>query len=211
MKDYTWDDRDESAHSTRMHCEEVPRRAALTALRLVTDAEHPERILLVDPHPQGTWDTWMFPYTSLVLSAADIQRRCGDAVEFLRLGQGDGLMSVSSSLVRLRKLLWQDYRDATSVGYASVLPQVLDSVGHDPIYRNFSLKYSNTADTYTAYLFEYHSATLPADGHLSVPHVWVRIDAFVGRQVEDGYHLQGRKISPNVPAALTQIAGGFPR
>jgi len=161
LKDYTWDELDDWARSTRLHRDEIPRRVAMTAPQLVTDADDPERILLVDPHPPGTWETWMFPYASLVLSAADIRRRCGDEVDFLRLAEGDSLARVSESLVQLRERLRPEYGRALSVGYNNVLPHLRDSWRGDPVYRNFSLKFSKTSDSYTAYVFDYHRTELP--------------------------------------------------
>jgi hypothetical protein len=190
----------------RLRSEEIPHRAALTAPQLVTDEENPTRILLVDPHPPGTWDTWMFPYASLALSAADIRRQCGVAVEFLRLGRGDTVAAVSASLLRLRDLLWRDYQDALSVGYNSLLPDVRDSRRGEPVFRNFSLRFSNTADCYTAYLFDYHRTIFPADRRLSVPHVWVPLEEFAAGQVDSGYRLQDRKVSSTVPEVLNHLS-----
>ncbi|MFI9384236.1 hypothetical protein [Kutzneria sp. NPDC052558] len=210
LKDYTWDELDDWARSTRLDRDEIPGRVALTAPLLVTDADDPGRILLVDPHPPGTWETWMFPYASLVLSAADIRRRCGEEVEFLRLAAGDSLARVSESLVELRDRLSLEYRRALSVGYNNVLPHLRDSWGGDPVYRNFSLKFSNTSDSYTAYVFDYHRTELPAGRRLSVPHVWVRVDEFAGRRVDGHFRFQDRKISSNVPEVLDRMAGAFP-
>ena len=139
LTDYTWDEHDDWAHSIRLHSDEIPGRAALTAPLLVTHPDDSARILLVDPHPPGTWETWMFPYASMVLSAADIRRRRGDEVEFLRLAAGDTLATVADSVVRLRERLWSEYQDALATGYNNVLPHLRDSWGGEPVYRNFSL------------------------------------------------------------------------
>lgn len=211
MKDYTWDELDDWAHSIRLHRDEIPGRVALTAPQLVTDTADPERILLVDPHPPGTWETWMFPYASLVLSAADIRRRCGEAVDFLRLAEGDTLGAVAESMVQLRERLAPEYRQALSVGYNNVLPHLRDSWRGESVYRNFSLKFSNTSNSYTAYVFDYHRTALPADRRLPVPHVWVRVDEFAGRRVDGGFRFRDRKVSSNVPEVLDRMAGAFPR
>ena len=210
LKDFTWDEHDDWAHSTRLHRDEVPGRAALTAPQLVTHPDDPALILLVDPHPPGTWETWMFPYASLVLSAADIRRRGGGEAEFLRLGEGDSLATVAESLVRLRERLWREYRDALSAGYNNVLPHLRDSWQGEPVYRNFSLKFSNTSNSYTAYVFDYHRTEWPAGRSVPVPHVWVRVDEFAGRGAE-GLRFQDRKVSSNVPEVLDRMAGAFPR
>jgi hypothetical protein len=145
-----------------------------------------------------------------VLSVADIRRRCGEEVDFLRLAAGDSLARVSESLVELRDRLSPEYGRALSVGYNNVLPHLRDSWGGDPVYRNFSLKFSNTSDSYTAYVFDYHRTELSADRRLSVPHVWVRVDEFAGRRVDGHFRFEGRKISSNVPEVLDRMAGAFP-
>ncbi|MEV6602633.1 hypothetical protein [Kutzneria sp. NPDC051319] len=211
MNDFTWDNRDDWAHSTRLHRDEIPGRVALTAPLLVAHADDPELILLVDPHPQGTWETWMFPYASLVLSAAEIRRACGDEVEFLRLGEGDSLAEVSESVVHLRERMGPEYRDALSVGYNNVLPHLRDSWGGEPVYCNFSLKFSHTSNNYTAYVFDYHRTVWPSDRRPSVPHVWVRIDEFAGRRIDGAFRHEGRKVSSNVPEVLDRMTGAFPR
>lgn len=183
----------------------------MTAPQLVVDADDPGLILLVDPHPPGTWETWMFPYASLVLSGAEIGRLCGNEVKFLQLGEGDSLAEVADSLVQLRTRLAPEYRRALSVGYNNVLPHLRDSWGGESVYRNFSLKFSNTSNSYTAYVFDYHRTEQPAGLRLPVPHVWVRIDEFAGRRIDGGYRYQGRKVSSNVAEVLDRMAGAFPR
>ena len=211
LTDYTWDERDDWAHSTGLHRDEIPGRAALTAPLLVTHPDDSAQILLVDPHPPGTWETWMFPYASMVLSAADIRLRCGGKVEFLRLVAGDTLATVADSVVRLRERLWPEYQDALATGYNNVLPHLRDSWGGEPVYRNFSLKFSNTSNSYTAYVFDYHRTVWTAGRRLPVPHVWVRIDEFAGRRVDGGFRFRDRKVSSNVPEVLDRMTGAFPR
>jgi hypothetical protein len=211
LRDYTWDERDDWPNTTALHRDEIPRRAALTAPQIISDADDPGLILLVDPHPPGTWETWMFPYASLVLSAADIRWRCGQDEKFLRLGEGDTLGVVSESLVQLRERLLPQYRDALSVGYNNVIPHLRDSWRGDPVYRNFSLKFSNTSDSYTAYVFDYYRTTLPAGRRLPVPHVWVRVDEFAGRRVDGHFRFRDHKVSSNVPEVLDRMAAAFPR
>lgn len=208
LTDYTWDERDDWAQSIRLRRDDVPRRVALTAPRLVTDADDPERILLVDPHPPGTWDTWMFPYRSLVLSAAEVRKRWGDEERFLHLAEGDSLVAVSESLLRLWERQGRECQDAVAVANTDLLLQMRSAEGSSaPVYRNFSLKFSATSTSYTAYLFDYHHTVLPAGSRLTVPHIWVRIDEFVGRRVDSGFSLQGRTVSSNVPEALDRMAG----
>jgi hypothetical protein len=114
LTDHTWDAADGWAATTLLTREQIPYRAALTTPLRITSADAPEWILLVEPHPAGTWDTRMRSYRARVLSTADVRQRCGVDERFLHLHAGGSLAAVSESLLRLRHRLRPERRDTVS-------------------------------------------------------------------------------------------------
>jgi hypothetical protein len=197
-EDYTWDN---STDSRVIGKDAIPLRFALTAPVVVESAN--SDVLLIDPHPPGTWDTWMFPYASLVLTIDQIaDRSLPPEHAIFRLSESTTLGELASALVQLRSALRDEYEAAISDGINSVLPDLKYSDWDSVVYENFSLKFSHTSGVYTAYLFQYIRQTgTPAT---DVPSKWISISLL---STLDGESIvDGRTISSNVLDAAAPLS-----
>ena len=190
--DYTWN-ADGSLDDEFVPVELVPRRFAFAAPQCIVREDG--ALLLVDPHEVGTWMTWMFPYASLVLDGTDgriastVARDVEDA-ESLTFGD------ISEVLARLRETVRADYSAAIRSEMNNVVAGIRRGWVGAPFAENFSLKFSKTSKSYTAYAFEYYR--LDVDGlSTDVPHLWVPLDD-ARRYLGDQSRLQDRSVSSNV-------------
>ena len=175
MIEYTWDKTDGTAETTLLTPEIIPTRVALTATAVVTSAEPTPRTLLVDPHPRGTWETWMFPYSSLTLQKDVIRERMKNLEDlplFLLLTPNNTLADVAKALDELFALYHDEYRQALTENMNNVLPNLVQDWNGEPFYLSYSLKYSNTSNSYTAYRFSYYQR-VTTETELAVDHLWV--------------------------------------
>ncbi|MEU1444269.1 hypothetical protein [Streptomyces mirabilis] len=202
--DYSWD-KDSDLNDERMGAEILPMRYALTAPQVVVN--NAKQILVVDPHPAGTWDTWMFPYASLILTREELlaDRPAQDAGTraILDLTEGSTFRELSGALGALRVGRQDDYVSAIQAGVNNVIADLNGTWNGTPFYTNYSLKFSKTSNSYTAYEFSYflnQVTTLDLD----IPHVWIE----AGRLAEELKASDapfGRKVSSNVADALPAI------
>jgi hypothetical protein len=202
MPDFTWDDDDSRAVTTKLTDETVPNRLAITAPQVITHPDHLTRALLIDPHPAGTWETWMFPYASLILDN-EMMEAAASAKErprFLSLKPGDTLKDVAEALHDVRLLYRDEYQAALSEGLNNVLPDLIGTWHGQQFYENYSLKYSNTSHSYTAYLFVY-SEGRTAVTTINVPHIWADMAEFEDPDTNPA-EWGGKKLSSNVPQAF---------
>jgi hypothetical protein len=198
--DYSWDG---SSADEEVDGSAIPRRFALTAPQVVMRGSG--EILLIDPHAAGTWETWMFPYASLVLD--DDEVRSALAVHgiadhpTLGLATGLTLHGLAGALGRLRTDLRVEYDKAIADGVNNVIPHLIEKKEPRSFYENYSLKYSKSSNSYTAYDFEYFlNRWEPED--LRVPHIWVDPAEVVALT---GDVLRGKAISSNVVEAAPAI------
>lgn len=202
--DYSWDNYSE-LNSSLLTADVLPRRFALTAPQVVRRTAG--EILLVDPHTSGSWETWMFPYASLVMTAEEIIRKCAERnlvkPAVLQLDARSSFEDLSTALHSLRQTFQQDYSDAIESGVNNLLPQLQDGWNGRPFYENFSLKFSKTSNSYTAYDFEYY-LNIVKDMDLDVPHLWIDASSLRNRLV-DAQDLDGRPVSSNVIEAVPAL------
>lgn len=138
--------------------------------------------------------SWMFPYASLVLTASELGER---GVGPLEAGATFG--ELSSYLCDTRDQLREDYEASIAREVNNIVPGISTGWRGSPFFENYSLKFSNTSNSYTAYVFEYRRVDAAELGELDlpIPHLWVPLSdalAFLA----DANHLAGRTVSSNV-------------
>lgn len=202
MPDFTWADEDTGAATITLTEETVPNRLAIAAPQIITRQDQPTRALLIDPHPPGTWDTWMFPYASLILDNEQMEAAISgkQRPRFLSLKPGNTLRDVANALQEVRCLYRDEYQRAISEGINNVLPDLAGTWHGQQFYENYSVKYSNTSHSYTAYLFGY-SQGRTAVTTINVPHIWVDMTEFADPGTNP-INWDGKKLSSNVPEAF---------
>jgi hypothetical protein len=202
-KDYSWDDNSELMVN-RIGNDALPRRFALTGPQIVIKKATGE-MLLVDPHAAGTWETWMFPYASLILTRDEIQKKSGGKnATILSISAASTFGELATALRQLRGTLIEDYKAAIETGVNNVLPQLQDGWNGPSVYRNYSLKFSKTSECYTAYLFDYCLNVLTAI-QIEKPHIWIDPRNLQSHLVKE-QTLNGRQVSSNVAEALPALA-----
>ncbi|MEU8124656.1 hypothetical protein AB0C21_38595 [Spirillospora sp. NPDC049024] len=206
MSDYTWDHSDNLAHQVEVTQETVPGRVALTATQLITRNGTNGQVLLVDPHPGGTWETWMTPYSSLVLDEDALKTKgqeLGEDLQFLRISPGASLKDLADSLDQLASVYEQEYRQALEQDLNNVLPDLTGGWHGEPFYTTYSLKFSHTSQSFTAYRFAFYHADLPVTD-VAVDHIWVDIDDFSTVEKSPA-QINGKEVASNVPVAVRQL------
>jgi hypothetical protein len=204
-RDYSWDNHHELLGEV-VDAAALPKRIALTAPQVVIRSESGE-ILLVDPHAGGTWDTWMFPYASLVMTTPEIEaaleHKGTPDSKLVRFPGQTTFKELTDTLHELRRLFAQEYSAAIQAGVNNVLPQLHAGWKGTAFYENYSLKYSKTSHSYTCYAFEYYINRVAALD-LNIPHVWIT-PAALEAHVSAGSLLAGKTISSNVREAIPAI------
>ncbi|MER6638678.1 hypothetical protein [Streptomyces microflavus] len=202
--DYSWD-QDSDLNDDRLNAAVVPQRYALTAPQVVVNSA--KEILVVDPHPAGTWDTWMFPYASLILTRAELAAAPDGPDDgtrpVLAIEEGSTFRALSEALGQLRVGRQEAYVSAIRTGVNNVIADLNGTWSGRPFYTNYSLKFSRTSNSYTAYEFSYflnHVTALDLD----LPHVWIE-PSRLAEELDRSETPFGRKVSSNVADALAAI------
>lgn len=89
-----------------------------------------------------------------------------------------------------------DYAVAIGSEMNNVVAGIARGWAGAPSTENFSLKFSKTSQSYTAYAFEYYRLDVDRLA-AKVPHLWVPLDG-ARRHLGDESVLQGRSVSSNV-------------
>ncbi|MEU5099379.1 hypothetical protein [Streptomyces sp. NPDC020996] len=202
--DYSWD-RDSDLNDERLDAAVVPQRYALTAPQVVVNSA--KQILVVDPHPAGTWDTWMFPYASLILTRDELAAAPDGPDDgsrpILALTEGSTFRALSDALEQLRVGRQDAYVSAIQTGVNNVIADLNGTWSGTPFYTNYSLKFSKTSNSYTAYEFSYFLNRVAALD-LELPHVWIE-PSRLAEELARSETPFGRKVSSNVADALPAI------
>lgn len=179
----------------------VPRRLALTATAVHRSGEG--QLLLVDPHPPTTWDTWMLPYASLILDDDQV-RGSAPSADFARLTSGSSVAALEHALDQLVTIFADNYRDSVESGTNNVLAHFGNILDGEPLFTSYSLKFSHTSNSYTAYRFEYFAFRL-RDLQIQIPHVWIQPADLL--ELKGDERLDGRKISSNLFEVAAELCG----
>ncbi|GCB49039.1 hypothetical protein [Streptomyces sp. NL15-2K] len=202
--DHSWD-KDANLNDERLGADVVPTRYALTAPQVVVNDD--KQILIVDPHPAGTWDTWMFPYASLIVTREEVsQDSAGQdtgSSPILAIAEGSTFRELSEALGALRRERQDEYVSAIQTGVNNVIADLNGTWSGAGFYTNYSLKFSKTSGSYTAYEFNYFLNRVAAL-RLDIPHVWIEPERLAA-ELEGSETPFGRKVSSNVADALPAI------
>ncbi|HBB18400.1 MAG TPA: hypothetical protein DCZ97_15895 [Syntrophus sp. (in: bacteria)] len=190
MKDYSWSKGDQSCYMM-VPQESIPARVALTATGVVT--KRPSQgsgvhLLLCNPHPDS-WNSWMLPYGSLAVEPSDLE-----------VGVTFGVLAA----------IMEDLRNREAGSYeAKALAEVKKLAGMadygfrlEEALANFSLKFSKSANVWTAYCFAYH---ISQDGEKAKPSVqatWLSLDDKTVKDVLNSKQFNGLAVADNVLALL---------
>lgn len=198
--EFNWKTDDESIPSAAIG-DAVPDRATLAQTCIVVNEA--KEVLLIDPHPAGTWETWMFPYSSFIL-ANEVIRDGFPEARFLRLSRGSALSDVSDALVQILEHYEREYQEAVLDGMNQVVPELV-GLAADIVSVDYSLKYSKTSGSYTAYRFEGSKIDAESDTlHVAVPSIWLPVDELP--HMAAGDVLKGRAIAGNVRDTLQSLS-----
>lgn len=195
MIEYTWTS---TSDSTEIEVAQQPSRFALTTPTVFRDDVG--RVLLVDPNPAGTWETWMLPFASRTYSRESVGTRTGLWNDTGEMGRPT-LGGISQILVGLRAADSDEYLRGVTQHLADL--GVSRSAPFEPLHENYSLKFSKTANVYTAYAFQY-ILILEAGPEPEVPFRWIDLGELLSMESNDT--LDGRRLAENVLEAAHALA-----
>jgi len=191
MKEYNWSKK--TLEAGLVPQESLPKRIALTATGIVLKnaSENKKELLVCNPHPD-TWNSWMLPYGSLIIEANLIE----GAITFEELTKS------------IEKLCQENFPKYES----SALMQIQNMTGINSSefvlngdLTNFSLKYSQSANVWTAYCFMYHVSTNGNEIKPTVQTHWLPLDTNSINEVKSTKMLSNLKVAENIFPILDTI------
>ncbi|WP_131811880.1 hypothetical protein [Mycobacterium mantenii] len=181
--------------------ESVPRRFALTGTQVLRSRSS-GKLLLIDPHPSGTWENWMFPYSSLVLEESDLHAHTHDRASQLTISSS--LSDLEQFLDSLVEAFHSEYVKALEEGVNNVLPEItFDDWPQRPDLVTYSLKFSKTSDCFTGYRFEYAVGETSVE-NFHVPFTWLAAEDIAS--LGSDQLVEGKKLSSNVVDLAAELA-----
>lgn len=175
----------------------IPNRATLAETDIIINENN--EILLVDPHSSGTWETWMFPYASLILPIDRLQVE-NPNLAFLLLNEDSMLRDVSNAMDEIMEKYQNEYRQALKDGVNQLIPELVN-VNGEIVSIDYSLKFSKTSDSYTAYRFDGKKILVrKRELNISIPHVWISKADIIN--VGDNEKIEGKLIAKNVKETI---------
>lgn len=175
----------------------VPDRATLAETNIIINEN--DEILLVDPHSSGTWETWMFPYSSLILPIDRLQDENSN-LAFLSLNEDSLLSDVSDAMDEIMKTYQNEYKQALKHGINQLIPELVDADG-EIVSIDYSLKFSKTSNSYTAYRFDGKKISVrKEDLKISIPHTWISKDIIINTGENEKY--EKKLIAKNVKETI---------
>ena len=162
MSEYTWSvsETKKIAKKIPIHC--IPARFALTATVVVRQTrEGICSILLCNPRPDS-WNNWLLPFGALVLNRPDTFQ------------SAPTFKDISSYITSLRNKEKNKYTSIASEEISKMLGVRVeeDTLKNNPFLENFSLKYSKTANVWTAYFFSYYIIPTSLDKKPQCSTIW---------------------------------------
>lgn len=187
MNEYTWKLGD-SLSGQKLPKKSFPKRIALTATAVIIKTKDEGSLLLCNPHPES-WNNWQMPYGSLALEAPSLPpgitfNQLAQSIEQLKTKNAEKYET--DALGQIRSMLgWSSFKFVT-------LPKLC----------NFSLKYSKTANTWTAYSFEYHLCRDLENIKSELQVTWVSLDSKSLQRLATSSTFEGHAVADNVLALL---------
>lgn len=175
----------------------IPNRATLAETDIIINGNN--EVLLVDPHSSGTWETWMFPYASLILPIDRLQIENPD-LAFLLLDENSLLNDVSNAMDEIMNKYLNEYRQALRDGVNQLIPELIDANG-EIVSIDYSLKFSKTSNSYTAYRFNSKKILIRKEElNISIPHIWISKADIIS--LGDSEKVEGKLIAKNVTETI---------
>lgn len=177
----------------------VPNRATLAETDIIINERND--ILLVDPHTSGTWETWMFPYSSLILSTERLIIE-NENLTFLALKSDNTLTDVSNAMDEILTAYKEEYYQALKMGINQLIPELVNINGKI-VSVDYSLKFSKTSNSYTAYRFEGKKIVVKEESlSITIPHIWLSRESIV---TDDSKKINGKVIANNVKETIRDL------
>jgi hypothetical protein len=194
VTDFTWNDDDGSILDSTIPSDCQPSRFALTATAVIVrpNLASPE-LLVCNPHPES-WNNWLLPYGSLTIDKSDTD------------DSGATFRALSSFLQQLRNRERDAYDRAGIDGVQKMLGVGNISLALDAFFENYSLKFSKTANVYTAYLFSYHQTMEQLEASPACPFAWIPLSTAERMRLVEQRSFEQLPIADNVIALLTNEA-----
>ena len=178
----------------------VPNRATLAETDIIINEN--DEILLVDPHSSGTWETWMFPYSSLILSTDRLQAENSN-LSFLLLSENSLLSDVSNAMDEIMEIYRDEYKQALKDGINQLIPELVNADG-EIVSVDYSLKFSKTSNSYTAYRFDGKKILVKREElNISIPHIWISKDVIIHTGNNEKY--EKKLIAQNVKETIESL------
>lgn len=167
----------------------VVERFALSCILMPYTNLPTRAITVVNLHPES-WNSFMFPYGGLRLDDAQAAK---EARTFADL---------SNTIHRLTSANLREYLAKASEELLAYYSDIPDLGQLAPIYRNYSLKFSKSANKWTAYMFTYHPCPLSLLMAEALAHNEIGLNAGAVATAIRTQQLDGTDLEENVVAFL---------
>jgi hypothetical protein len=141
---------------TSVEPDHQPRRLAATITALIGDADG--RLLLLNPHPDS-WNNWQLPYASIT---RDLEQPLKAAT----------LETIEAALTQAVDLGDPATQQQATEQIAALLGNATVTLASRPALETFALRYSKTANVWTAYRFAYIAGAANATS-TAIAHTWL--------------------------------------
>jgi len=189
-KEYSWNLIGESEIDPHNDLPDISiQRFALSHI-LIPFRDYPYRsITMINLHPD-TWNALMLPYGGLRI---DNPMAASGVKTF---------MDLSHSLHDLITDNLNDYLEGARRELSAYYSEVADLSEIPPLYRNYSLKFSKSANQWTAYVFTYHAAPISLLTAAGLQRAELRMKPASIRQALQEKRVEQTKLEENVVAIL---------
>lgn len=148
MHEYHWE-KGSANESALIADTEWPARVAIANTAIVVQSN---ALLLCNAHPE-TWNNWLLPYATVTAELTDAQTF-------------RSLADVTALLLAQRREKEKEISDQTRSQIESMIGAEVN-LDDDPAFSSFALRYSKSADVWTAYSFAYFRASLDPGANLA--------------------------------------------
>ena len=144
----------------------------------------------------------MFPYASLILPIDRLQIESPD-LSFLHLNENSLLSDVSNAMDEIMRHYKIEYKQALKDGVNQLIPELVDVSG-EIVSIDYSLKFSKTSNSFTAYRFDSKIVYAKKEAlNISIPHIWISKEAIMN--ISDDERVDGKNIAKNVKETIKSL------
>jgi hypothetical protein len=180
--------------SESVPAESLPQRAAITGIGVVIAGRGPRmKLLLCNPHA-SSWNNWLLPYGSITEPfALDTSK------------ESKTFKDLSENLIAILKEHRHEYNQSIFKAIGEMLGWDGLQFDREVFFSSYSLKYSKTANVWTAYLFNYHKCHARSDKKPGVPTTWLPLNRTAIAAISKSAHYDGLPVAPNVITLVTDV------